>query len=481
MSNNACDKVLAAIMSEPWAILPERLEQIVAIAGRLSSDMEAALAMKAERGGSGLSSWQGKTAVIPVFGPIFPRASWFDMISGATSLDMMTAQLNQALADPEVDSILFNFDSPGGQATGINEFATRIREAGKQKPVTAYVSGMAASAAYWLACAAGRIVADRTAFVGSIGTICAWTDDSAARKAQGLKDYVLVSSQSPRKHLDPKSPEGMSELQCHLDELAAIFIEQVAEYRDTTANKVETNFGGGGVLLAEAGLKVGMIDSIGGLDDAMKETTAKRRTKGIGMKGQDMALTTMAANGKVKTGDGKKKPEDDEEEKPAGKAESETSDDDDEDGDGKKPENKAQTDDSADDEGEDDDQEEKVRSRKLAKKAKAEHPDLYEAAYKAGVEDERARIRAIRDLNLPGHKALVGKAMFDKPMTAQELALAYVQADQQLRQAGMDARLDESKALKTPAAAIDPGANDSQAGERAMLVRAMAGLPIEGA
>lgn len=474
MSNNACDKILAAIAAEPWLIQPERLEQIVSIANRYTGDIEAALAVKAERGADALPGMRDKTAVIPVFGTIFPRATLFDMISGGISLACLNDQLDEALADPAIEAIVFNFDSPGGQSTGINEFANRIREAGKQKPITGYVSGVAASAAYWLACATGRIVADRTAVVGSIGTVCAWIDDSAVRKAQGLKSYVVVSAQSPKKCLDPASPAGMTELQNHLNDLAAIFIDQVATFRGTTAKKVASDFGAGGVLFAEAALDVGMIDAVGGLDDVIRDSAVMRRPKGIGMKGSKMALANMTAKDKVKNS-GKDETLDEDEKEAKGKAADKTPHDDDEDEECPKKA-KANADD-LDEDDEDEEEKDTTDAHKAAKKAKANDPALYAAAYKAGIRAERGRIQAIRDLNLPGHKKLVERAMFQTPMSAGELALAYVRADKEMRQTNMEARLKESNDMSVPANLTDPGMNDSDAKEKDMLIKAMAGLP----
>jgi ClpP class serine protease len=52
-----------------------------------------------------------------------------------------------------------NIDSPGGEVNGANELAQAIYDARGKKPIVAYVGGAGASAAYWVASAADRVVA----------------------------------------------------------------------------------------------------------------------------------------------------------------------------------------------------------------------------------------------------------------------------------------------------------------------------------
>lgn len=176
-----CDNVISSIFSTPWAILPDRLDVIIAIANRqlANGELAAAVAADRERAAENAAALgrEKNIAVIPVFGVIMPRANWITALSGAVGVSHLSAALDAALADRDVEAVVFDFDSPGGEITGIHEFARRIRAANSEKPITAYVSGMAASAAYWLACACGRIVADRTAPVGCIGVVSAWTDE----------------------------------------------------------------------------------------------------------------------------------------------------------------------------------------------------------------------------------------------------------------------------------------------------------------
>jgi ClpP class serine protease len=241
------------------------------IAQRRISDPSALLAAPSERRESGKVRMRDGVAVISVMGPIFPRADLFTEISGATSIETLALRFGEAVRADDVRAIVLHIDSPGGEITGVHEFAGQIYAARNVKPVVAYVSGLGASAAYWLAGAAERVVADETAMLGSIGVVAAWTDDKKARESKGLTDYEFVSSQSPNKRLDPAGEEGRAALQRLLDDTADIFIADVARNRGKRVATVTEQFGRGGLLLAAEAVKVGMADTIGSLEGVIAE------------------------------------------------------------------------------------------------------------------------------------------------------------------------------------------------------------------
>ncbi|MCC3862679.1 S49 family peptidase, partial [Emcibacteraceae bacterium Y4] len=97
-------------------------------------------------------------AVLPLVGPLFRYANLFTQVSGASSYELLAKDFTAALENPEVQAIVLNIDSPGGEVNGCAELADMIYEARGRKPVIAYASGDAASGAYWIAAAADEIV-----------------------------------------------------------------------------------------------------------------------------------------------------------------------------------------------------------------------------------------------------------------------------------------------------------------------------------
>jgi ClpP class serine protease len=272
MSHQQCNRVISA---QPWAITKDGLDLVLGIAQRNIGSRQAVLASPTERRESGNIQMRDGVAIISVMGPIFSRADLFSEISGATSIERLALRFGEAASANDVKGIVLHFDSQGGTVTGVHEFAGQIFAARNAKPVVAYVSGVCASAAYWLASAAGRVVADETAILGSIGVIAAWTDDTEARKSAGLTDYEVVSSQSPNKRLDPTSKEGRAALQRLLDTDADIFIADVARNRGKRVSTVAEQFGQGGVMHAAEAVKVGMADEIGSLENVIATLSGK--------------------------------------------------------------------------------------------------------------------------------------------------------------------------------------------------------------
>ena len=264
-------RVLAAIYGTEWAITSEALQGILTIAKRENEEpsaVEARLGRPLEN--THKVEIRDGVAVIPVVGPLFRRANIFTRVSGATSYSMLAQDLSEAVANPVVKAIVLNVDSPGGSANGVAELASHIYDArASGKEVVAYVGGMAASAAYWLASAASRIVGGKTSLVGSIGVVL------SVGKGDGDAEEI-VSSQSPYKRADPSTEDGRARLQAMVDSLASIFIEDVAKYRGSTVEHVSANFGQGDVLLGRAAQNAGMIDSLGTFEGLISELNSKQ-------------------------------------------------------------------------------------------------------------------------------------------------------------------------------------------------------------
>jgi len=234
----------------------------------------------------------GNAAVIDVVGPIFARENFFTMFGIGISTEKLSKKINMALEDNEVERIILSFDSPGGQVTGINPLALKIKEANEVKPVVAYVHGSAASGAYWLASAASEIVADSTSMVGSIGVVVTYQ-----RKAND--EIEIVSTVSPNKRPDPETKEGKAEILKVLDAIADVFVETVATNRGVSKEYVLEHFGRGGIVVGKAALEVGMIDKIDTFENLIKGGEKMEITKEMLSKEAPELLEEIAREAKA--------------------------------------------------------------------------------------------------------------------------------------------------------------------------------------
>lgn len=468
-----CNRVLSFIGKTPWAIKPDALEKIISIANRSYSDPQLAAAIKSEQSLSIESTDNSEIAVIDVFGPIFTRADLFSDISGAASLDSLERRVDEALYDDSILAIVLRIDSPGGEVTGTHEFANYLDEACEIKPIVAYVQGMACSAAYWIASATSRIYVDKTAILGSIGVVAAWTDDSKARTAAGLTDYEVVSSQSPKKRLDPTQDDGRAELQIQLDGLADIFIDDVAAFRDVSRETVLSDFGQGATFLANDAIKIGMADKISSLRDVVaslsttKTNNLNNINSGVSQMGiksnRDRLNFSLKATGKSN-------------------ANGELDDDDKQGADDIDDDRKASEDDNDDDtlDASEDDDDEDERESAATKQAIAafsrKNPKLYNAIVQRGARIERDRIARIEQLNIRGYKKLVHDAKFVQPLTAEQTSYAVLKAEQSLRsKLSDDYASDASYRVPTSTSSVTNHKKEEDAAKQSFLANVAAG------
>lgn len=133
--------------------------------------------------------------VIPIRGVITKN----DQFCGPLGMESLIDLLNAADHNPNVKSIVLDFDSPGGEATIIDSVARKIEAI--STPIISYYNGICASAAYYIAAATDEIYAsEATDIVGSIGTMITFADFSEAMKSQGIKLHEVYADQSVNKN-----------------------------------------------------------------------------------------------------------------------------------------------------------------------------------------------------------------------------------------------------------------------------------------
>ena len=272
-------RILSYLVDSPWAIQREAFETIVAIAERELNDPSFAQAMHMDPGEpherTSYMNIRDRVGLIEVSGPLFRRANLFSDVSGATSTELLAQDLREALRDSGVREVILQINSPGGEVSGIDELAELIQAVSKEKRVTAHVSGLGASAAYWLASAAHEIVATPSSMLGSIGAVLSLRDYSERDEKRGIRKFEFVSSVSPNKNPDPDTAEGRDQIQKMVDDLGAVFVQTVARYRGVTTDHVLENYGQGAVLIGQEAVEAGMADRIATLESVIAE--AERR------------------------------------------------------------------------------------------------------------------------------------------------------------------------------------------------------------
>ena len=245
----------------------------LASAGCVTLDVLGARRAPLER--SVVREGRGPTvALVEIEGPIRENERRLALRGGESTVARVREQLDRARED-RVAGLLLRIDSPGGGATA-SEIVYRELLAFKRErgvPVVAQLMGMAASGGYYAAMAADYLVAYPTTVTGSIGAIFVNVSLAGLMEKLGIADQTLVSG--PRKDaaspLRRMSAAERAELQAVIDDLSARFREVVTRGRPALTPEVVAKLADGRVYSGPQARERGLVDAIGGLDDAIAE------------------------------------------------------------------------------------------------------------------------------------------------------------------------------------------------------------------
>lgn len=257
-----------------WAVVPEAFEAMARKFAELSleKDVKANLAAAAanERKKDLYTVRENGVAVVSVAGALTKRLTFWSWLMGATSYAAVLEAFDAALADSQVSAIVLSIDSPGGTVNGVEAAANRILSARSVKPVVAFADGMMASAAYWLGSATRAVVAQQTSDVGSIGALMVHHDFSVMDANAGVKITYLSAGKYKAlgNDAEPLSGEAREMFQSQLDHVYSIFVSAVANHRGVSIDQVLSGMADGRLFIGEQAVTAGLVDRIGGLDDA---------------------------------------------------------------------------------------------------------------------------------------------------------------------------------------------------------------------
>jgi protease IV len=231
---------------------------------------------------------QDKIVIIAIEGLIANARGSSPLGSTENRLSLIAQQLDKAAKDDRVKAVVLRINSPGGTVTGsdtLYELVKRFREETK-KPVIASCQEVAASGGYYVACAADSIVAQPTSVVGSIGVIynSFHVDQLMSRvgvTSEVVKSGTMKDMGSP---FHPLTPEERKLMQQMVDEYFARFTAVVRKHRKPKDEAVFATSTDGRVMTGEQAKKVGLVDELGLLEDAIelaRQTANSPRAVGV--------------------------------------------------------------------------------------------------------------------------------------------------------------------------------------------------------
>lgn len=218
---------------------------------------------------------EGNVAVVDIGGSLIAGNAGFLRLFGALGYGDIQDALAEIAADKDINSVLLNIDSGGGQVDGLSDTGDMIRALDQSKPVLSYTGGTMGSAAYWLGASARHITAAPTSQSGSVGTIIVHSERSKQRMESGIKDTIIRYGKYKAlgNPLEPLSEDGKTQLQNLADESGKIFVDYVSGRRGMTAEAFQKSAGEGRVFMGRQAMEAGLVDAVGGLAAAV--TSAK--------------------------------------------------------------------------------------------------------------------------------------------------------------------------------------------------------------
>ena len=191
-------------------------------------------------------------------------------ITGVMTEDRKLVEAVDALAhDRSVPAVILYVDSPGGTVGAGDSLHAALSRVAAQKPVVAVMAGTAASAGYMVSVAAERIFARQSTLTGSIGVILETGDASGLLSRIGVEAEAITSGplKDQPSFIRPLTPEGRAYLHDLVGDIYGQFVAKVAAGRHMEEARVR-QLGDGRAYTGQQALQLGLIDQIGGEQDA---------------------------------------------------------------------------------------------------------------------------------------------------------------------------------------------------------------------
>lgn len=194
--------------------------------------------------------------------------------------DPVITDLNKLMKDDDVKAVVIRVNSGGGSAFASEQIWHQVQLLKAKKPVVISMGGLAASGGYYISCGANKIFAEPTTLTGSIGIFGMFPDASELLTDKVGLHFDVVKT---NKYADFGSygrainDEEGQKLQVHINNGYDLFTRRVAEGRGISQDSVKV-IGEGRVWTGEQAKKIGLVDELGNLQDAIKAAAKLAKT-----------------------------------------------------------------------------------------------------------------------------------------------------------------------------------------------------------
>ncbi len=206
----------------------------------------------------GIAQLHGRVGLVEVVGEISESESVVD-------------QIDRMQRDPSVKAVVVRLDSPGGGVAASQEIydsVRRLRDAGK--PVVASMGGVAASGAYYVACAADSIVANPGTLTGSIGVIMSFPNTEELFRKVGVRFETIKTGKfkDVGSMWRPMTDDEKTLLHEVLTNVYDQFIDAIVDGRSMAREDI-LPYADGRIFSGDQAQEYGFVDRLGSLEEAI--------------------------------------------------------------------------------------------------------------------------------------------------------------------------------------------------------------------
>ncbi|NLN34114.1 MAG: signal peptide peptidase SppA [Flavobacteriaceae bacterium] len=213
-----------------------------------------------------------RIAVLYASGAIMPGEGY----SGIQS-EVYKKAIRELQDDDKIKAVVLRVNSPGGSADSSEEILYELRELRKIKPVVVSFGDVAASGGYYIAMEADAIFSSPNTITGSIGVLGMIPSAQKLVNNIGITtDYVNTNENSDflTTVFKPMSSTGIETMTEMTENVYGVFVNHVMNARNMSFEEVDS-IGGGRVWSGTQALKLGLVDQLGTLEDAIQAAAEK--------------------------------------------------------------------------------------------------------------------------------------------------------------------------------------------------------------
>ena len=190
--------------------------------------------------------------------------------AGSIVSEPSVKEIDALAADDFVKGVVVRINSPGGSATASEAIRLALERLAAKKPVVFSMGELAASGGYWITCIGQPIFAEAGTITGSIGVFSMRFQVGALMRRLGVHTDIVALDEGA--HMDamdrPWTDSARNRMQSFVDQIYDQFLSIAAKSRNMTVDSVRA-VAGGRVWSGAQAIEIGLVDRIGGVEDAI--------------------------------------------------------------------------------------------------------------------------------------------------------------------------------------------------------------------